>query len=241
LQSSNQDHATDAVCELPLRLSAVFFRDRRPRRSFAIVRGAAPGSATLAAPGMRFADHTLVEVQPYAARFEHGGESCWLRMFGPNARDKIEVEQTNAQAERYAGKRRGRYRRRAVLRDYPPTRTLGPAELARVSHEQPSGGFLLNRQLLRKALTRWSHIAATTRLVRTGRHRSSGMRIVSLRNAGLLSHIGLRSNDVLRKLNGGSFREPDLRPAFEALAGGDHNTLTLQRGRQEITLVYTTR
>jgi type II secretory pathway component PulC len=113
--------------------------------------------------------------------------------------------------------------------------------LARVSHEQPSGGFLLNRQLLRKALTRWDHVSATTRLARTGRHRSSGIRVVSLRDAGLLSRLGLRSNDVLRRLNGGSFHDPDLRPVFEALTDGDRNTLTLQRGGQEVTLDYTTR
>jgi hypothetical protein len=230
------------VCDLPLRLTAATFDAVRPERSLIMVRGAEPDSSRVAFTGTRFGEHTLVEILPRAARFVRGGQSCWLRMFGASAREKLEVERANAKAQQKAAKRRGKRARTPAVEPYPPTRALTRAELARAIRKVEPGSYLLDRQLLSKALARWDHVAATTRISTTKRGSGRGLRIVSLRDAGLLAGIGLRSGDVLREINGRAIkRKRDLRGAIVELSGSEQATLTLERGDHPMTLDYAVR
>jgi len=228
------------VCELPLRLSAATFDAARPERSLVMLRGAEPGSSRIAAIGSRVGEHTLVEVLPRSARFDHGGHSCWLRMFSASASDKLEVEHTNAQARQKAARRKGR--RPPKLEPYPPTRALSRVELARAVRELHPGSYLLDRALLSKALARWDHVEATTRIATTRVGRGRGLRIVSLRRAGLLAGLGLRSGDVLRAINGRKItRKRDLERTIAELSSRERATLTLDRGQAAMALEYAAR
>jgi S1-C subfamily serine protease len=93
--------------------------------------------------------------------------------------------------------------------------------------------------MLQRALDRWDHVAATTRISTIRRKSVRGLRIVSLRNDGLLANIGLRSGDVLRAVNGRAIaRKRDLRRTVARFASGDRVTLALERGGQPLTLDY---
>jgi hypothetical protein len=228
------------VCDLPLRLTAATFDAVRPERSLVMVRGAHPDSSRVAFTGTRFGEHTLVEILPRAARFVRGDQSCWLRMFSATAREKLEVERANTQAQQKAARRRGK--RVPAVEPYPPTRALTRAELARAIRKVDAGSYLLDRQLLSKALARWDRVAATTQISTTKRGTGRGLRIVSLRGAGLLAGIGLRSGDVLREINGRAItRKRDLRGAIAELSGSEQATLTLERGDHPMTLDYAVR
>jgi hypothetical protein len=230
-----------AVCELPLRLAAVMFDPEQPARSLAVLRGAAPGTSRVSAIGTRFGDHTLTHVSPRSARFDRAQDSCWLHMFGAYAHDKMEVERANASARAESGKKRRR-RKPVAIQSYPPPRALSPAELARGIQRTEADSYVLDRQLMEKALERWDRVAATTRWSASKQRNQRGVRIRSLRDAGLLASLGLRSGDVLRTVNGRPIvRKRDLRRTIAALGGGERVNLGIERDKRAITFDYVAR
>jgi hypothetical protein len=231
---------TSVACELPLRLAAVVQDPRRPRRSIAFLRGSRPGSSHMARIGARYGDFRLVEVQPLAARFELGDDSCWLRMFSQNALDKIEVERSNDRAA-IAATKRGRHRRARPAADYPPTRALSPNEIARGIHAAQPGSYILDPEVVAKIVERWDHVAATTAIAapRKGRR---GLRFVSLRRAGVLAALGFREGDVLRAVNGRPVRRKrDLQQTVVALGSSAPTVVELDRGGRALQLNYVAR
>jgi len=222
-------------CSLGLRLSAVMFDARNPLRSIATLRGARPGSSGDYALGMRVGEHVLVELSPHAARFEREGESCWLSMFGQNARSKIAVERANSRAQANAQKRKGG--RPAKLVSYSPA-GLSSAELSSAIATRSDGTYVVDRALIDKALAHWGGVEATTRVEKVKRGRK-GLRLEGLRTNGLLEALGLRGGDVLLRGNGRRIaRTADLRGALAALSRGKPVEIQLERGGRRVGLAY---
>jgi hypothetical protein len=186
---------------------------------------------------MQVAEHRLLDVFPRAARFEHQGRKCWIRMFSANARDKIEVERKNARA--IASARRRRISRPAVTTEYPPPRPLSALEFARGFREVAPTSFAIDRRLLLKALSHWDWIAATTQLRRASGLRFNGAQLTALRPSGVLERLGLRRGDVLSTASGEGINDIEaLKRALSGLAEPGRVTLVVGRNARRLNYSY---
>jgi type II secretion system protein C len=151
-----------------------------------------------------------------------GGSACFLPLYLPLA------ERPRAQAPLAKGTSLSRAS--AFTQD----------ELARGVRKIGTDRYAVASNFLRGGLAK---AAATRRLGRFvpafDDRRQIGMRVVGVSRGTLLSHLGIRSGDILRALNGVSLSKPDgLLEAFQLLPSSTRLSLTLQRSGQPRTLEY---
>lgn len=232
----------DQRCETDMRIAAAFYNDRRPERSWVVLRGPEIGPGRPYGLGMVVAAHTVAVIEPNAIRLDDAaGASCWLGMFNDHSRQKVERESRSSKVSKAkknkSKKKKKRRRRRRSSRAKPP---FSSSELRAGVRKVDSTSYVLQDELFDKAVKRASDIAKSTRLIPV-RNKSEvvGMRLVRMRSNGLLSRIGLKRGDVVRTINGFGVGEPDdMLNAYSRLRSANRVTVAVQRGRRFMNLEY---
>lgn len=243
----------DLRCDTEMRIAATFFNDRRPERSWVVLRGPNIGPGRPYGPGMAVGEHTVGVIEPNAVRLDGAGASCWLGMFNDRSREKVALEtrssriskakakakaraKARAKAKAKAKKKRAK-RRRRTSRAKP---AFSRSELQAGIRKVDSTRYVLEGELFDKAMARMTDIAKATRLVPVrSQHEVVGMRLVRLPKHGLLAHVGLERGDIVRRINGFAVGEPDdMLNAYARLGDANRLTVAVKRGGRFVNLEY---
>jgi hypothetical protein len=224
-----------------VRISAAAYDSRHPERSWVILRSPEHPRGHIYRQGMPLGDRTLVDILPRAIRLQSAGSSCLIGMFTERSREKIAREQVALdppKAKRARSEKAARKRERARHTRAAPA--LSPDELAAGIRKIDDDTYRLDRKLVDNAFERATRIAGSTRLTPVRRRgKVIGMRLVSMREDGLLSRIGLQRGDILRNVNGYDVGNTDaMLRAYSRLADVERMTLAVQRGGRFLSLEY---
>lgn len=216
-------------CDIGVRVAAAFYDQRKPARSWVVLRGSFAGDGRTFMQGMSVGERIVGHIEPEAVRlFEPSGRACWLSMFTPQSREKIAREKS---AEN------DRTRRTRKRRQEPP---FSPDELQAGIRPLGKNRYAIRRHVVAKARAHAAYLSNTTRIAPArGKSRGRGMRIAKLRKGGLLTHLGLQRGDVVRSING--VAATDTGSMLEAYAGLDRTnriSLAITRDRESMVLEY---
>ncbi len=220
---------TDGRCDIGIRVAAAFYDDRRPERSWVVLRGELAGGTRTFMAGMSIGERLVADIEPEAVRLsEPNGRGCWLSMFTPQSREKIAAERDTER------ERTGRARKR----DKGPP--FSPDELQAGIRPLGKHSYAVRRHVVAKARAHAAYISKTTRVAPTrGKDRGLGLRIARLRKGGLLTHLGLRRGDVVRSINGVAANDTGtLLTAYAALDRANRISLAITRKRESLVLEY---
>jgi hypothetical protein len=247
--TASEAEPVDPRCNTDMRIAAASYNGRRPQRSWVVLRGPKIGPGRPFRQGMLAGEHTIAEIQPTAVRMQTASGPCWLGMFSERSREKIASEQVRtaparmkkAEAKRRKAEARAKAKKARARRASRGKPAFSRAELNRGVRKLTPTRYVLDDDLVDKALTRAAQIAGTTRVVpaRSGA-RVVGVRLLRLHRRGLLSRIGLERGDILRTVNGYALGNgSDVLSAYARLGSAERVTVAVQRGRRYLNLEYT--
>jgi hypothetical protein len=213
------------VCDTKIRIGGTVFNAKSPARSWALLYPAPNKRGGVYRRGMQVDAFQLVAIEPRGVLLQREENLCWLRLA-----PEFEPPRARGRAEPARSPRRARAQRAAFTRD----------ELANGVQEVRPRSYVVQRRLLREALSRAPRIARATRTRFVGsRGRPRGLQLRALARNGLLESIGLRRNDVVKTLNGFSIVTPEgLLGARGQLQQAQRLSLAIERNGTPLTLEY---
>ena len=219
------------LCETDLRLSGTFFNAQAPQRSFATfhVHADHPGGEVYRV-GERVGAFGILSVEERTVVLDDGGAGCYLKLAGASAPpatpakkpSKKKKKSSKAESKRSKG---GDFTAEELNASI---RALGGDRYEIKKELLPK---IAQRSAALRGSTKWSQVRGYSSVL--------GLRLEKLASGGLLEHLGLRTGDMVKTLNG--LQLSSLEGALEAqklVSSSSNLSLLIQRDGTPVTLEY---